>query len=72
MSDIASPPVPTFVRARDLPRLEQISQDLAAVEAALTRLDHDTYGQCAVCGDTLSDAYLAQSPARDDCGAHHT
>jgi RNA polymerase-binding transcription factor DksA len=74
MSDTASPLPPTadrvFDRAVDLPRLERVGQDLAAVEAALVRLDHDTYGRCARCGEQIDDARLAVSPAADDCGAH--
>ena len=71
MSDLSpSAPPPTFDRARDLPRLEQVAQDLAAVEAALTRLDNDTYGRCTLCGEEISDVRLAESPIAQDCGAH--
>jgi RNA polymerase-binding transcription factor DksA len=69
MSD-PSPAHATFERARDLPRLEQVAEDLAAVDAALSRLDDDTYGRCTVCGEEISDARLASSPATADCGAH--
>ncbi len=65
-------PAPAFVRHRDLPRLERVGQDLAAVEAALALLDRDAYGQCQVCGETIADARLAAFPATDDCGAHGT
>jgi RNA polymerase-binding transcription factor DksA len=63
-------PAPAFDRARDLPRLEAVAQDLAAVEAALARLDNDTYGRCTHCGEEISDTRLAQHPATEDCGAH--
>ena len=71
MSDLSpSSPAATFDRARDLPRLEQVAQDLAAVEAALARLDNDTYGRCTLCGEEISDLRLAASPIVEDCGAH--
>jgi hypothetical protein len=65
-----TPPAASFDRTRDLPRLEEVAQDLAAVEAALGRLDDDTYGRCRICGEEISDSRLAQFPATDDCGEH--
>jgi RNA polymerase-binding transcription factor DksA len=73
MSDQSAPETPTvttFDRARDLPRLEQVARDLSAVEAALERLDNDTYGCCTICGAAIDDTRLAESPAAEDCGAH--
>jgi RNA polymerase-binding transcription factor DksA len=71
MSDLShSAPAATFDRLRDLPRLEQVAQDLAAVEAALARLDNDSYGRCRRCGEEISDVRLAESPIVEDCGTH--
>lgn len=66
----APTPARPFDRARDLPRLEQVSRDLGAVEAALARLEDGTYGQCRVCGEPIDDDYLAVAPATDACEAH--
>ncbi len=71
MSDLPlAAPAPAFDRARDLPRLEAVAQDLAAVEAALVRLDNDTYGRCTICGEEISDTRLAAWPVAEECGAH--
>ena len=74
MSDQSTAETPTtitaFDRARDLPRLEQVARDLGAVEAALERLDNNTYGHCTICGAVIDDRRLADSPAAEDCGAH--
>ena len=71
MSELSSPAA-SFNRARDLPRLEQVAQDLNEVEAALRRLDNDSYGRCLVCGEEISDSQLERSPTRQDCGVHGT
>ena len=42
---------------------------LGEVEEALSRLDDGTYGQCALCGDTIDDAFLAEAPTTRSCSA---
>lgn len=50
--------------------LDAVRDDLAAVEAALERLDAGTYGTCATCGSALADGDLAVDPTRLSCPAH--
>ncbi len=47
-----------------------IEQDLAAIDAALARLDAGTYGTCEVCGDALGDAVLSIDPVARFCTGH--
>ena len=46
--------------------------ELAQVQAALTRLDHGSYGDCADCGDTISLARLTAQPAATRCAPCQT
>lgn len=41
--------------------------ELAAVDAALARLDAGTYGRCTKCGEPISAARLAARPASAEC-----
>lgn len=43
---------------------------LAEVEAALERLDSDTYGTCATCHDAINPARLEAMPATRYCIDH--
>ena len=45
----------------------QIVQQLAAVEAALGRLDDGTYGVCEVCGEPIAEERLEALPATTRC-----
>ena len=47
-----------------------IERDLAAVDAALARLDAGSYGTCEVCGDALGDAVLEVDPTARHCSGH--
>ncbi len=42
-------------------------QALAAVDAALDRIDAGTYGDCAVCGGRIPDDRLRAEPAAPSC-----
>jgi RNA polymerase-binding transcription factor DksA len=44
------------------PDLDAIERDLADVEAALDRLDDDTYWTDEITGDTIPDEALADDP----------
>lgn len=44
-------------------------QELAAVEAALHRLDVGRYGDCLECGDAIPWARLLAQPAAERCAA---
>jgi DnaK suppressor protein len=59
-----------FDRGRDLPALVLIERELAAVDAALVRLEDGTYGQCERCGGSLADEALAADPMIRRCPAH--
>src|SRR5262245_3911778 len=41
---------------------EQGRREMAAIQAALARIDAGTYGICDTCGDTISAARLAAMP----------
>lgn len=50
--------------------LDGVAAELAAVEAALGRLDEGRYGICAACDVPLPDDLLAADPTRTTCAAH--
>lgn len=50
--------------------LAAIASELAAVEAALVRLDDGAYGRCDVCGQPIDDDVLAARPTASSCSAH--
>jgi RNA polymerase-binding transcription factor DksA len=50
--------------------LDQVAEDLDAVDAALGRLDSGTYGRCAVCDATIDDAVLVSRPTAVTCPDH--
>jgi len=50
--------------------LDRVAAELAAVEAALGRLDEGRYGTCAACDGPIADDLLAAEPTRTTCGAH--
>lgn len=45
----------------------EATAELAAVDAALARLDAGTYGRCAKCGEPISAGRLAARPASALC-----
>ena len=47
-----------FAQQRDLALRDLNEVQLAAVDAALARLDAGTYGTCVTCGKPISDARL--------------
>ena len=49
---------------------EQVEADLAAVDAALERIDRGAYGRCEVCHVVLDDHVLAADPTVGACPAH--
>ena len=56
--------------AADLARLEEIGQELEAVEATLRRLEETSYGTCELCGARIADDELAADPLATRCFAH--
>lgn len=52
------------------PVVERVEAELAAVEAALARLDDGSYGTCEVCGSEVDDTVLAADPTARLCAAH--
>ena len=56
--------------AGDARRLEEISAELAGVEASLKRLDDGTYGTCEVCGMPIEAAALEADPLHSRCPDH--
>lgn len=50
--------------------LNQSSAGLAQVEAALERLAAGTYGQCAVCGESIAEGRLEARPWTPFCIDH--
>lgn len=45
----------------------EATAEIAAIDAALRRLDDGTYGICVSCGDEISAARLAARPASAEC-----
>lgn len=56
-----------FAQQRDLALRDLNSVQLAAVDAALARLDAGTYGTCVTCGKPISAARLEALPAAAHC-----
>lgn len=50
--------------------LDAVTADLAAVEAALERLDQGSYGRCGACASAIDDDVLAVDPTATTCAAH--
>ena len=48
---------------------EQGRRELAAIQAALARIDAGTYGICDTCGETISAARLTAMPMAHRCVA---
>jgi DnaK suppressor protein len=46
-----------------------IDRDIAAIDAALGRIDNGSYGICAVCGEGIAEARLAAMPTTTRCVA---
>jgi DnaK suppressor protein len=47
----------------------EATAELAAIDAALSRLDAGTYGRCTQCGEPISPARLNVRPASTECMA---
>jgi len=45
----------------------EATAELAAIDAALLRLDAGTYGRCTSCGEPISAGRLAARPASAEC-----
>ncbi len=56
-----------FAQQRDLALREHDEQLIAAVDAALARVDAGTYGVCATCGQPIAAARLEALPAAAHC-----
>lgn len=56
-----------FEREHTAALLGQAREQLAAVEAALRRLDDGSYGVCQRCGQQIGDGRLAARPAALTC-----
>ncbi len=56
-----------FEQQRDLAMRERASQHLAAVDAALARLDDDSYGGCVRCGRAIAPERLDALPWAAHC-----
>jgi RNA polymerase-binding transcription factor DksA len=50
--------------------LDQVNDELGAVDEALRRLDEGTYGTCEVCGSRLDPEQLKQDPLMTRCPGH--
>src|SRR5262245_34902220 len=48
---------------------EQGRREMAAIQAALARIDAGTYGSCDTCGETISTARLTAMPMARRCVA---
>jgi RNA polymerase-binding transcription factor DksA len=57
----------TFEHEKNLSVLEQVSDELLQIEAALHRLEQGTYGTCQACGRKIADERLEALPATRFC-----
>ncbi len=56
-----------FERAQAMALLAQARDQLAAIDAALGRVDQGTYGTCVSCGRPIPPARLAARPEATQC-----
>jgi RNA polymerase-binding transcription factor DksA len=54
--------------AADLAALDEIEDQLGALDVALRRIDDGTYWTCEVCGGAIDEAVLAAAPLGRRCG----
>jgi len=47
--------------------LSDVDRELAAIDAAMQRLDAGTYGVCSLCGGSIADAALEADPTASRC-----
>lgn len=57
----------TLERELDLGVLQRVESELAAVEAALSRIEDGTYGTCEICGSPIAEGRLEAMPAARYC-----
>jgi DnaK suppressor protein len=57
----------TLERELDLGVLQSVEAELAALQAALDRLEAGAYGICEICGKPVADARLEAMPATRYC-----
>ncbi len=57
----------TLERELDQGVLQRMESELAAVDAAIQRLDAGTYGVCEVCGKEIAEGRLEAKPAARYC-----
>ncbi len=57
----------TFEQEKNLSLLEQVSDELLQIEAALHRLEQGTYGICQACGRKIAEERLEALPATRFC-----
>jgi RNA polymerase-binding transcription factor len=63
-------PQPRLDVSADLARLDEISSELEAIEAALGRLDEPSYGMCEQCGSPIGTELLIADPMATRCSVH--
>jgi hypothetical protein len=68
--DLMGGDIPDPSPLSDVERLDAIGQHLAGVDAALERLDDESYGSCEVCGVSIRDALLLADPLLVRCAEH--
>jgi DnaK suppressor protein len=56
-----------FEREHSAALVSQARQQLAAIDAALARLEAGSYGTCTTCGGPIAEARLAARPAAATC-----
>ena len=59
-----------FEREKDLSILEQIEEELVAVDTAFKLLESGEYGKCEVCGKPIGDERLEARPTATRCIEH--
>lgn len=57
-------------QAGDTDQIDRLEADLAAVDAAMSRLASGEYGACMVCHIPIDDSLLAADPTLATCTAH--
>jgi DnaK suppressor protein len=67
VADIGEKSVDDFLRELELSYISQEVKEIAAINAALRRMDSGDYGKCLECGNDIASGRLDINPAAERC-----
>jgi RNA polymerase-binding protein DksA len=67
VADVGEKSVDDFLRELELSYINQEVKEIAAINAALRRMDSGDYGKCLDCGNDIASGRLEINPAAERC-----